>query len=370
VLIRLDIHNVRNIRETTLRELGTINVVSGANGSGKTSVLEAIHILGMARSFRSTSVKSVIQHDRPELVVFGEVGRDVAGGTHPVGVRRDRSGEADIRIAGERVTTVAELVQQLPLQVINASSFELLTGAPKARRQFLDWGVFHVEHQFLSAWQRFQRSLKQRNNLLRRDKIDPSELSVWTRELVETGDAINRYRQAFFQALVPRFEAILLALAPEMSAVALSFRQGWDKRLPYAEALDNSYTADCDQGFTHVGPQRADIRVLADGYPAADTLSRGQQKLVICALKLAQGQLLADRGVGGGTYLVDDLPAELDEAHCRLVCQSLDRLGAQVFITCVEARDVVDLWPSSGPQLRVFHVEHGVVQPAQDGLSG
>ena len=368
MLTRLDIHNVRNIRQATLRELGTINVVSGPNGSGKTSVLEAIHILGMARSFRSTSVKSVIQHDQPELVVFGELGRDAAGGSrHPVGVRRDRAGEADIRIAGERVTTVAELVQHIPLQVINASSFDLLTGAPKARRQFLDWGVFHVEHPFLAAWQRFQRSLKQRNNLLRRDKISPSELGVWTRELVETGESINRYRQAFFKALMPRFEAILKALAPEMGAIALGFRQGWDKRLSYAEALDNSYTADCDQGFTHAGPQRADIRVLADGYPAADTLSRGQQKLVICALKLAQGQLLADRGVGGSTYLVDDLPAELDEAHCRLVCQCLDRLGAQVFITCVEARDVVDLWPSSGTQRRMFHVEHGAVQPAEAG---
>jgi DNA replication and repair protein RecF len=365
VLTRLDIHNVRNIGQARLRDLGIVNVVSGPNGSGKTSVLEAIHILGMARSFRSASVKSVIQHDRQELVVFGEVTSEVNGGMHPVGVKRGRSGEADIRIAGERVNTAAELVQQLPLQVINANSFELLTGAPKARRQFLDWGVFHVEHQFLPAWQRFQRSLKQRNNLLRRDKIAASELSVWTRELVEAGDAINRYRKAFFDAVVPRFEAVLAALAPELTAVTLSFRQGWDKRQSYSDALANSYTADCDQGFTHVGPQRADIRVLADGYPAADTLSRGQQKLVICALKLAQGQLLADRDVGRGIYLVDDLPAELDQAHCRLVCQCLDQLGAQVFITCVDEREIVDVWPSPGTQPRMFHVEHGVVQPAQ-----
>ena len=365
MLTRLDIHNVRNIAQARLRGLGIVNVVSGPNGSGKTSVLEAIHILGMARSFRSASVKSVIQHDQQELVVFGEVTSDANGSIHPVGVKRGRSGEADIRIAGERVNTAAELVQQLPLQVINANSFELLTGAPKARRQFLDWGVFHVEHHFLPTWQRFQRSLKQRNNLLRRDKISASELSVWTRELVDAGDSINSYRRAFFEALIPRFESVLAALAPELNAVALSFRQGWDKRLPYSDALDNSYTADCDQGFTHVGPQRADIRVLADGYPAADTLSRGQQKLVICALKLAQGQLLADRGVGGGIYLVDDLPAELDDAHCRLVCQCLDQLGAQVFITCVDEREIADVWPSSGPQPRMFHVEHGAVQPAE-----
>jgi DNA replication and repair protein RecF len=365
VLTRLDIHHVRNIRLANLRGLGMVNVFSGPNGSGKTSVLEAIHILGMARSFRSASVKSVIQHGEPELIVFGEVSGEAGGSRQPVGVRRAGTGEADIRISGERVRSAAELAQQLPLQVINANSFELLTGAPKARRQFLDGGVFHVEHQFLTVWQRFQRSLKQRNNLLRRDKITDSEVSVWTRELVEAGEAISGFRKAFFEALIPRFSQALSAIAPELTGLELSFRQGWDKRLPYAEALDNSYAADCDQGFTHVGPQRADIRVAADGHLAADTLSRGQQKLVICALKLAQGQLLAESGVGGNVYLVDDLPAELDEAHCRLVCQCLDQLGAQVFITCVDQRDIVGLWPEPVAELRMFHVEQGRVEQVQ-----
>jgi len=364
VLSRLDIHRIRNIRQAALFDLGRVNVFSGPNGSGKTSILEAIHILGMARSFRSASVKSVVQHEQPDLVVFGHISRAGADKGIPVGVKREGSGEADIRVGGERVRTVAELVQQLPLQVINASSFELLTGTPKARRQFLDWGVFHVEHSFLPVWQRFQRCLKQRNNLLRRDKIDASEMSVWTRELVETGEAINGLRYSFFEALVPRFKAALEELAPELEGVDLGYRQGWDKRLSFEEALANSGQSDIDQGFTHIGPQRADIRVTASGHLAADTLSRGQQKLVICALKLAQGQLLSERGVGGNVYLVDDLPSELDEQHCRLVCECLDRLGAQVFITCVDEQDILGLWPESGAAPSVFHVEHGVVRAA------
>lgn len=364
MLTRLEIHRVRNIRHIALRDLGQVNVFSGPNGSGKTSILEAVHILGMARSFRSASVKSVIQHGEPELIVFGEIGPGSGSLVRPIGVRRGGAGEADIRVAGEKVRTVAELVQQLPLQVINANSFELLTGSPKARRQFLDWGVFHVEHSFLPVWQRFQRCLKQRNNLLRRDKIDASEVGVWTRELCETGEAINSLRKRFFEALLPRFEAALAELAPELEGVALTYRQGWDKRIRYEEALKSSYKSDCDKGFTHIGPQRADIRVTVGGHLASDTLSRGQQKLVICALKLAQGQLLSEQGVGGNVYLVDDLPSELDEAHCRLVCRCLDRLGAQVFITCVDEQDIRRVWPESGASPAMFHVEHGAVTAA------
>jgi DNA replication and repair protein RecF len=122
--------------------------------------------------------------------------------------------------------------------------------------------------------------------------------------------------------------------------------------------------SDLEQGFTHVGPQRADLRVLTGGHSAADTLSRGQQKLVVCGLKLAQGQLMTEMGRGHCTYLVDDLPSELDREHCGLVCDLLDKMNTQVFITCVQKRDVGDVWPEHDRQtLAMFHVEHGAVTP-------
>jgi DNA replication and repair protein RecF len=254
-------------------------------------------------------------------------------------------------------------VGYLPLQVINADSFDLLTGPPQARRQYLDWGVFHVEQRFLGQWQRFQRCIKQRNNLLRRDNMSASEIEAWTRDLVDSGDTITSFRKDYFAALSPRFESIVRALSPELGTLQLSFRQGWDRNISYAEALSNSLEADISQGYTHVGPQRADIRVLVDGYLAADTLSRGQQKLVVCALKLAQGQLISEGGTRGCVYLVDDLPSELDAQHCRLICQSLDALEAQIFITCVDDRDIQALWPA-GSDFKVFHVEQGAITVA------
>jgi DNA replication and repair protein RecF len=362
MLTRLDIHNVRNLESIRLVETGRVNVLFGANGSGKTSVLEAIHMLSMARSFRATSARSVIRHGEDQCTVYGELGHTASNAVRALGVQRWRSGEASLKVAGKPVKSVASLVTELPVLVINADGFGLLTGSPAERRRFLDWGVFHVEHPFFAAWQRFQRCIRQRNTVLRRDKIDDGELSVWTREITGAGEALSACRRRYFERLVPAFERVVAGLLPDVETLSLRFRQGWEAGIDYAEALERSARADREQGFTHVGPQRADIGVYSGRHAAAETLSRGQQKLVICAMKLAQGYVLAETtGSGNCTYLVDDLPSELDTSHAARVCEQLDAIGAQAFITCIEAPAVERIWPSSATGPQMFHVEHGKV---------
>jgi DNA replication and repair protein RecF len=365
-LTRLQINRVRNLQQVKLHDLARVNVFFGRNGSGKTSVLEAIHMLGMARSFRGSSVKSVITHGAASCVTFGAVSQALrsASGVVSLGVQRGVAGEALIKVAGNPVKSIAQLVEYFPLQVINADSFELLTGAPAARRQFMDWGVFHVEHRFLDQWQRFQRCIKQRNKLLRRGKIRDQELLVWTRDLATSGAAVGEYRRDYLKRLLPRFLDIVKQLLPALAGrLDLRYQQGWDRQSSYEQALENSLSTDIEQGYTHVGPQRADIRVLLDGRLAAETLSRGQQKLVVCGLKLAQGQLMSEQGKGTCTYLVDDLPSELDLEHSRQVCELLAAMQAQVFITCVGQADIAAVWPDHElGRLAMFHVEHGSIQ--------
>lgn len=366
-LTQLQINHVRNLQQVKLDDLQSVNVFYGSNGSGKTSVLESIHLLGMARSFRGTSIKSLIAHDAQHCTVYGTavtghaVASKLSGLEMRMGVQRNRVGEAQIKIGGRQVRSVAELAEQFPLQVITAESFGLLTGPPAARRQFLDWGVFHVEQEFFAQWQRFQRSIKQRNNLLRRGKVRHHELAVWTRDLTQTGTLINVYRKTYFQILSARFKEIMAELAPNLNFLELRFSQGWDRQLSYAEALQQGLAADLDQGYTHCGPQRADIRVLSGGHLAAETLSRGQQKLVVCGLKLAQGQLMAQQGSGRCTYLIDDLPSELDKGHSRQVCKVLAAMDAQVFITCIDQEEIRSVWPEA-KKLTMFHVEQGTVR--------
>ena len=358
-LSQLQINNIRNLHRVRLDDLQQVNVFFGVNGAGKTSILEAIHLLGMGRSFRGASVKPLISHGCPSCTVFGST-TTVLKKNLALGVQRSANGEVLIKVGGRAVRTAAQLVEHFPLQTINADSFNLLTGAPQTRRQYLDWGVFHVEHQFFSQWQRFQRCIKQRNNLLRHGKISTAEVAVWTRDLAASGMAVGLYREAYFSKLKPKFLEIMTVLAPELAGLDLRYRQGWDKRQTYDQALEASLHADCDRGYTHVGPQRADIKVTIDSRPAADVLSRGQQKLVVCALKLAQGQLKGPKGSGECAYLIDDLKSELDEQHCKLVCGLLSAMQVQVFVTCIERDDIASVWPKCD-RLNVFHVEHGTV---------
>jgi DNA replication and repair protein RecF len=247
----------------------------------------------MARSFRSGPPRSLITHGEGSCTVFGEVAAP-DGPARPLGVSRSLDGAVTLRVAGETVRSVATLADELPLLLINADSFELLTGQPVQRRRFLDWGVFHVEHQYREQSQRFQRALVQRNHLLRRGRIRPEEIAPWNRDLADYGEAVSEGRERFSERLRPAFSALLAQLAPELGEITLRYRRGWDSSSGYFDVLERSLDSDLEQGFTQSGPQRADLRVSVEGYPAAETLSRGQQKLVICALKLAQGQVLAE----------------------------------------------------------------------------
>ena len=354
---------VRNLHPVTLTPSPRINILYGANGSGKTSVLEAVYLLGLARSFRSTRLTPVIQYEQPTCTVFGEV-QLAEGGTSNLGVSRERQGDFTIRIDGQNARSAAQLAELLPLQLINPDSFRLLEGAPKIRRQFLDWGVFHVEPRFMSTWQRLQKALKQRNSWLRRGTLDVPSQAAWDRELCLASAEIDEYRRAYIKALKPVFEETLAELV-KLDGLTLSYYRGWDKDRELADVLAGSLLRDQQMGHTQAGPQRADLRLRMGAHNAADILSRGQQKLVVCALRIAQGHLVGQARRGQCIYLVDDLPSELDEHHRRALCRLLEELRCQVFITCVDQELLREGWQTETP-VALFHVEHGSITQTHD----
>ena len=333
-LTRVMVTAVRNLHPVTLSPSPRINILHGANGSGKTSLLEAVHLLGLARSFRSTRLLPMIQYEQLACTVFGEV-QLADGRQSSLGISRDRQGELQIRIDGQNARSAAQLAEALPLQLINPDSFRLLEGAPKVRRQFLDWGVFHVEPRFMPAWQRLQKALRQRNSWLRHGTLDAASQAAWDRELCLASDEIDGYRRAYIKALKPVFERTLGELL-ELEGLTLSYYRGWDKERELNEVLATSLLRDQQLGHTQAGPQRADLRLRFAAHNAAEILSRGQQKLVVCALRIAQGHLVDQAKRGQCIYLVDDLPSELDEHHRKALCRLLEDLNCQVFITCVD----------------------------------
>ena len=358
-LKRLAVTGVRNLHPVTISPSPRINIISGPNGSGKTSLLEAIHILGMARSFRSSKLQPIIQHEQNACTVFAEVLLH-SGQLSSMGITRTRQAEYQIRLNGQAVRSVAQLVEMLPLQLINPDSFRLLEGAPKQRRQYLDWGVFHVEHRFMGTWQRLQKSLKQRNSLLRRGRMDRSAVSPWDTEFILAAEQIDEYRKLYLKRLKPVFQSVLAQLI-ELPDLTLSYFRGWDKEKALAEVLDAQFERDVQVGHTQAGPQRADLKLRIQGMNAVDVLSRGQQKLVVSALKIAQGYLLRESDkLQDCVFLVDDLPSELDQQHRKSLCALLEALECQVFISCVEPNQLADCWADATPRA-MFHVEHGQI---------
>ncbi|MGQ9424819.1 DNA replication/repair protein RecF [Gilvimarinus sp. F26214L] len=358
-LTRLIINNLRNLQAVELRTHSRLNIIYGENGSGKTSLLEGVHLLGLGRSFRSHRTKPLINYEADKLTVFGELNRD--GQSTRIGVEKSREGDTHLRVDGRNVVSAAELAGHLPVLALNADSFALVSGPPKPRRQLLDWIAFHVEPSFMGIWRNLQHCLKHRNSLVRRGRISTAELEPWDLQLGGLSADIDGIRRASFDALM---EALgpPESLLPGVGSLEMSYRRGWRAGEDYRTILEQSLESDLQRGFTQTGPHRADIRITVNGENAAEVLSRGQQKVLVAALVVGQGRVfkrLAQRQV---VYLVDDLPAELDVSHSRQLGTWLDELDAQVFVTGVEKDSLTGMWPSDQlVHAHVFHVEHGRV---------
>lgn len=361
-ICRLRVQGIRNLRGIDV-ELARINVFFGANGSGKTSLLESAYLLGSGRSFRAARLEPVITHGESGCVVHATV-VDLHGLQLSMGLGRQRNGEFEGRIQGRSVQNTAELARTLPIQLINSDTFQLLEGGPKTRRQFLDWGVFHVERGFHSVWMDVQRTLRQRNALLRNGRIAPDQFEPWDAHLAAKGEELDTLRRRYFEAFRPEFDSTLKELAC-LEDIDIAYQRGWDRDTPLRDVLREGLDRDHERGFTVQGPHRADIRVRVRGQSAEHVLSRGQQKLVVCALKLAQAKLFSALTGQRCVFLVDDLPSELDKTHRTSLADALNGLDCQVLVSCVDRGDLEGLWPAvAAEQRRMFHVEHGCVAAA------
>ena len=361
-LKRLQVTSLRNLQQVSIELSPLINVFYGENGSGKTSVLEAISLLGLGRSFRSHKFRSLIHHQEPQLTVFGELELHSSPSPLALGVQKERSGQSIIRINGESVASAATLAKNLPLQIINADSFQLIEGSPQQRRRFLDWMVFHVKPDFMGLWRRFQRVIKQRNSLLKHGKI--GDLNPWDIEFCQLADDIDRLRQAVFDDFKQLFSELKLSF-PNLNAVSgieVNYLAGWDKEQTIESVLAADGERDFRDGYTHHGPQRAEIKISVEGKPASDVLSRGQEKVLICALHIAQAQLYYQSTDQDCVFLIDDLLAELDQQYAKLLASWLKKLNGQVFVTGVNQNSLVDAWDLDPKNCALFHVKQGVIE--------
>lgn len=345
----LRIHNLRNISNLEISPSKGINLFFGKNGAGKTSILEAAYLLARAKSFRSSRSGPLIKKGEGELTVFGNY--QTSGLQYALGVRK-KGTDTEIRMNGKTVKRTSEIARILPVQIITPQSHQILERGPEFRRRFIEWGVFHVEHRYHQLYKRYTRALNQRNAAI---KNRSDNISVWDRELSESGERLNAMRIHYLEQLNAFVAKESSDLLPQHT-VELEWRQGWDKNRTFAEALELQFKSDAEKGYTQVGPHRADLIVRLDGQKAINVASRGQQKLIVMALKLAQMTTMKALVSESPILLLDDLGAELDSDNLFIVLTRLKQLSVQTFITSTDKRAFDDVALD-----KLFHVEHGAL---------
>lgn len=310
--------------------------------------------LGHGRAFRSLQTGRVIRHEQEAFVLHGRLQGEERETS--IGLTKDKQGDSKVRIDGTDGHKVAELAHLMPMQLITPEGFTLLNGGPKYRRAFLDWGCFHNEAGFFTAWSNLKRLLKQRNAALRQVSRY-EQLRPWDKELIPLAEQISTWRAEYSSAIAQDMADTCQQFLPEFS-LTFSFQRGWEKETDYADVLERSFERDRMLTYTAHGPHKADFRIRADGAPVEDTLSRGQLKLLMCALRLAQGEFLTRESGRRCLYLIDDFASELDDARRGLLASRLKATQSQVFVSAISAEHVIDM---SDENSKMFTVEKGKI---------
>jgi DNA replication and repair protein RecF len=350
-LRRVQVTDFRCLQSAALDLDPHFTLISGSNASGKTSLLEAMYVLGRGRSFRTRRLEHLIRHDTERFVVFGEI--ETADRQIPVGVEGSMSGMR-AQIGGAKASSLAELAVVLPVQIIDPEIHRLIEEGPSRRRRFLDWGVFHVEHTFVGHWQRYRQALKQRNAALKSGQ-PLGAVTAWDRDLLRYGELLTSARTRYVGLLMQQAEPVVRNLLG--MELELNYRSGWARDQDFAESLRLSRNHDQASGATQVGPHRAELNIRLNQMGVKDRISRGQQKLLAAALLMAQLKLFPDDAPVQPTLLLDDPAAELDDDRLAGLIREVLEHSVQLIVTTLHSE-----FAAFGAPGRRFRVDAGRVE--------
>jgi DNA replication and repair protein RecF len=348
IIQELKVNNLRNLSSVNIELSTGVNLIVGPNASGKTSLIEAVYLLGRGKTFRETRLENIIQDGKESTTIFAKM---VGNKRETIGLIKNRKG-IEISINGNRQNRVSTLADHFPINLITPKTHEIIEAGPEIRRRFLDWAVFHVEPTYKNIVSSYLKLVKERNHLL---KNDHSLLTLWEASIEKQADIINKYRNAYLTKLTPHFNEVVTSYK-NMPHLILSYNQGSDSSRSLSAVLRSKRDIDISRGFTSAGPHRADLKILIDSKMAKSRLSRGEQKIATVALIVAQIKLLNEVANKKPLLLIDDLAAELDEKNRQTTLSLIRGIGIQVLLTST-SKNLIPLVENE----TVFHVEQGMV---------
>lgn len=355
IIQKFQLHYFRNLSEITLEPNQSFNFIIGENGSGKSSLLEGIYLLSYGKSYRNHLNKKIIQYGQTQATAFAQI-TDFET-VHQVGLTKFQNKENQIKIDGKFIGKQSDLAHYLPIQLITPETFEILTDGPQVRRRYIDWGCFHHYPEFSKIWAQTKQLLKQRNALLKSHQKSEM-LTYWDTQLVSSTLKLTEYRTQYIEVLKQYLNKTLAIFFPNLE-ISIDFYPGWNINKSYEDVLQIQSEHDLMIGYTSSGSHKADLRMKIEQINVEDRLSRGQLKLLICALKLAQGEFYAEIYKQPCVYLIDDLPSELDQKNQKILFDYLRTVQAQVFITALEIKMIE---PFIQQNDKIFLLKSGIIE--------
>lgn len=340
ILEQINIHSLRSIQQSSFTLNSDLNVFHGPNGSGKTSILEAFYLLSTGYSFKTRETLPLVRHGNSYLTVFAK-----SSSNDSLSLRKSLSSVTQAKINGEVCRSNSELSRALPCLVVYQDIFQVIDAGPSVRRSLLDWGVFHVKHEYHSLWLDYRQVLKQRNALLRQ-KASKEEFIPWNKLLAKLALELDVLREGYMIEWNRAFQFFL----PKLSNITCSidYYAGWNKRdYNLIDVLETQFSSDILRQYTQSGSHQADLRIKTPNSSAKKELSRGQQKLILIAMKLAQASLLGKPCL----YLFDDLTSELDSFHVKQLMECLQGINGQKILTVLDLNSL----PTVNHNVNSFH---------------
>jgi DNA replication and repair protein RecF len=335
------VRGYRNLVDQEILFAPGLNLLSGANGQGKTNVLESIFLLATLRSFRSKSLKDVIRHGERNAEVAGSVW----SGDIPIDLRLSLNTRGRRLWVGKRsINGVSEYLGKLKVVAFTPDDLSMVKSGPSIRRRFLDRAVFlfHPEHLF--NLKEFNTALKARNRLLKGERVpDRAVLESFTEQLANYGSLVTQERERFIEGIQPIASGILAGLEDGTKRLKLLFQAGWDTKQGKSSEhllaqLNHSLDKDIRRRMTSVGPQQDDFEIKLGDESARRFASQGQQRSCTLSLLLA----IVDRAVGNGgeapVILLDDVSSELDEDRRKNLFERVMGFDSQVLITTTDKK--------------------------------
>jgi DNA replication and repair protein RecF len=319
-----------------------LTVVTGPNGAGKTNLLEALYFGCTGRSCRTTNEREVVRFGQSAArVVVDAEGED---GDHELSVGFQPGEPKRLRVDGAAVERMLDVAQRPLVSVFLPDRLELINGAPALRRAHLDQFVAALWPARAATRRAYAQSLAQRNALIARIRSGlpgRDSLASWDAQLARHGIALMEDRRRAIEAVADEFVQCCAALGLEGDP-RLLYRprsRAVDAEQLCAE-LAERLDSDLDRGFTGHGPHRDDVVAQREGRELRAYGSRGQQRLALLALLLAERAALAHRRQAPPVMLLDDVMSELDGRRRRALVELLRSGGGQAVITATEAEQV------------------------------